>query len=67
MLRAAELWAKARNDGLPTADNKALDADVILAAQAQLYGTSGMVPVIATTNVGHLDRFARAALWEDIE
>jgi predicted nucleic acid-binding protein len=32
MLKAAELWAWARNHGIPTADPKALDADVILAA-----------------------------------
>lgn len=67
MLLAAELWAKARNEGFPTADSKALDGDVILVAQARLYGKSGVNPVIATTNVGHLSRFVSAAVWEDIE
>ncbi len=32
MLKAAEPWARSRNQGTPTADAKALDCDVILAA-----------------------------------
>ena len=67
MRRAAELWAMARNEGCPTADPKALDADVILAAQAQSLGSGAIVPVIATTNVGHLSRFTAADLWENIK
>lgn len=62
MLRAAELWAQARNSGLPTADPKALDCDVILAAQA--LEKDG---IVATENVGHLARFVDARDWRDIQ
>lgn len=61
MLRAAELWAQARRSGMPTADPKALDCDVILAAQA--LEVSG---IVATENVGHLSRFVDARPWRDI-
>lgn len=44
---AAELWAKARQEGRPTADGKALDIDVIIAAQALSFGHD---VVIASTN-----------------
>jgi predicted nucleic acid-binding protein len=64
MRQAAMFWAQARQQGLPTADDKALDGDVILAAQATTVGVTDVV--IATTNVGHLSRFAPAALWPDI-
>ena len=64
MRQAAVFWAQARQQGRPTADDKALDGDVILAAQAMTLGAADVV--IATTNVGHLSRFAPAALWPDI-
>lgn len=64
MRQAAVFWAQARQQGQPTADDKALDGDVILAAQATMVGVTDVV--IATTNVGHLSRFAPAALWPDI-
>src|SRR5215831_16576630 len=53
MRLAAEFWARARRGGRPTADPKALDADVILAAQASLIGMADEV-IVATTNVDHL-------------
>lgn len=74
MLQAASFWATSRQQGKPTADNKELDGDVILAAQAAL-APSVLVPdaaaedvevIIATTNVGHLSRFAQALHWQDI-
>jgi hypothetical protein len=64
MRQAAVFWAQARQQGQPTADDKALDGDVILAAQALTLGVANVM--IATTNVGHLSRFAPAALWPDI-
>ncbi len=68
MLRAAEFWAKARMMGMPTADDKALDADVILSAQAEvLHEQKGMETVIATTNIGHISRFTKADIWTNIK
>ena len=64
MRQAAIFWAQARQQGRPTADDKALDGDVILAAQAMTLGAADIV--IATTNVSHLSRFAPTALWPDI-
>ena len=68
MLKATELWADARRKGLPTAPEAALDADVILAAQAVML--SGFEKpnntLIATDNVGHPGRFVAARRWQDI-
>jgi predicted nucleic acid-binding protein len=61
ILRAAELWAKIRNMGKPTADPKELDGDVILAAQAERVGA-----IIATENVGHLSLLVQAKGWQDL-
>ncbi len=66
MLLAAEFWAQVRKQGKPTADNKALDGDVILAAQASLLSNVGYEVVIATTNVSHLSRLATAKEWQNI-
>lgn len=64
MLKAAEFWAEARRRGRPTADPKALDGDVILAAQAVLVADEGNEVIIATTNVGHLSQFVDAREWQ---
>lgn len=66
MLRAAELWAEARNAGLPTAPDGALDGDAILAAQALTAGFEPGDVVVATTNVGHFGRFVDAKLWREL-
>ena len=68
MLKAAEFWAEARQTGKPTASPEALDGDVILAAQASLIAESqgDRIVVVATTNVGHLERFVNAKYWQSI-
>jgi predicted nucleic acid-binding protein len=63
---AAKLWAQARNAGIPTADPKELDCDVLIAAQALSMGILSSDLMIATTNVGHLSRFVTADLWANI-
>lgn len=61
MLRAAELWAEVRKRGTPTADPHALDADVILAAQAEQAEA-----IVATDNPKHLALFVEAKRWQQI-
>jgi predicted nucleic acid-binding protein len=61
MRRAAELWAQARQQGQPTAADNTIDGDIILAAQALTIGDPNLI--VATTNVGHLQRFVAAELW----
>lgn len=64
MKLAAQLWARTRQQGKPTADDRSLDGDVILAAQVL---TSGFPhAVVATTNVKHLSLFVAAAPWTDV-
>ncbi len=66
MLKAAELWAAARSAGTPTADEKELDVDVVIAAQSALLARAGDHVIVATTNVGHLSLFLDAREWKDI-
>lgn len=66
MDEAARLWAAARNAGLPTAPKEALDGDAILAAQALALRLPEGETVVATTNVGHLERFVDARHWSAI-
>ena len=67
---AANLWAQARNTGTATADPKELDCDVLIAAQAldyqTVHGIASNDIIVATVNVGHLARFIRADIWQNI-
>jgi predicted nucleic acid-binding protein len=63
---AAELWAQSRQAGRPTAEPKALDIDVLIAAQALSFGATPSEVVIATTNPRHLAQFINAKDWEEI-
>ena len=64
MRRAADLWALARQRGQQAASDAALDADMILAAQADTLAVANTI--IATTNVGHLAAFTTADVWQNI-
>jgi hypothetical protein len=66
MRQAAVLWADAWRQGIPTAHQHALDADVILAACATTIGLPGDQVIVATDNVGHLSRYCDARLWTTI-
>jgi predicted nucleic acid-binding protein len=67
MRKAAELWADARRMGMGTSDEKEIDADVILAAQATLFVGLGDSLIVATYNERHLSRYVEARHWENIE
>jgi hypothetical protein len=64
--KAAELWAKIRNEGMPTAADHALDADVLLVAQLLTSKFSQQSMVVATANPKHLARFLDARHWQNI-
>ncbi len=61
MLRAPEFWAHARNLGRAIADRKELDADAILAAQAERAQAT-----VLTENLGHLTLFVKAIDWRHL-
>lgn len=66
ILRAADLWASARNSGFSTGDPKKLDIDVILCAQALTMTVPPAAIIVANTNVSHIARFVSADLWTNI-
>jgi predicted nucleic acid-binding protein len=63
MRLAADMWAKARNAGLPTSAAYAIDGDVILSAQTFAINTT---VVVATENPAQLSRFVAAELGSNI-
>ncbi|HEX3528415.1 MAG TPA: hypothetical protein VH988_15230 [Thermoanaerobaculia bacterium] len=66
MRQAARFWARARQQGQPTAGDKTIDGDMILAGQAVTLEVPDLI-ITATTNVGHLGRYAPADLWQNID
>jgi len=64
--KAAELWAQVRNEGMPTAGNEALDADVLFAAQLLTSKFAPETLVVATTNPKHIGLFLNAREWRSI-
>ena len=70
LLRTASTsWASARSQGIPKADNKSLDIDIIICSHWQELQKEfpGRYIVIATTNVKHLNRFTEAETWRNIK
>ncbi len=66
--RAALVWAQSQYQGLPMTDAKRLDADAIICAHWQLLEeeNQGRSVIIASTNLRHLNRFAIADLWQNV-
>jgi predicted nucleic acid-binding protein len=65
---AADIWAKARVSGQPTAGDRNLDADTIICATWQdlVDRYPGQEVVIVTMNIRHLSRFSNAVIWQDL-
>jgi hypothetical protein len=61
--RPAYFWSQARLMGKPTANDKALDADMILSAHTTAIARNGEQVIVPTTNVKHLELFCDARLW----
>jgi hypothetical protein len=66
MRLAAQHWATTRLSGMPATDERGLDIDMILAAQALLLDTPESPVVVATSNVRHLAPFVAAETWQTI-
>ncbi|NEP80999.1 MAG: type II toxin-antitoxin system VapC family toxin [Okeania sp. SIO3B3] len=71
MNKAAEFWAEARQNHIPTTDNQNIDADMIISAQWNILcqEAPGQGIYVATTNIKHLKIFVGkyAQNWRDIK
>lgn len=71
MKKAAEFWADTRQNHIKTADDKNIDADMIIAAQWNILSDEfpGRSVIIATKNLRHLQIFAKdnAQEWMNIK
>jgi predicted nucleic acid-binding protein len=69
MRQAAVFWAEVRAAGKPTAGDRTLDGDCILAATAWSVTRPGDVVVVITANVKDLVRFRgiTAREWQDMK
>ena len=56
--RAADLWADARLQGIPTASAATLDSDVLIAAQA-----AEVLATVVTNNPTHMRRWVPVRTW----
>jgi hypothetical protein len=66
VLQAAMLWAESRQRGVVTADDKALDGDVLLVAQAITSGLPISDIIVITSNPSHFSHLIRAEQWTDV-
>lgn len=71
MQKAAEFWATVRQNHRPTANDKNIDADMIIAAQWNILSEEypGQTIFIATKNIRHMKIFAKenAQEWMNIK
>ena len=71
LTKAAEFWAEARQNHIPTAEDKNIDADMIISAQWSILCEEypGQGVFVATTNLKHLQIFVgeNALEWRDIK
>ena len=63
---AADLWARARQSGRPTAEPAALDIDVLIVAQSLSLGLPESQVFVVTGNARHLSQFISTLDWRTL-